>query len=321
MHIHSFMQRVLSRVACLNDHAAYCITGENEYPHFFFKRLFTFIKKNGLSFETIDVSSIDGNIIQSHLQTTFLGLPMLFCLSQLSDVKTTEFTSFLSTYTGPHHLIFFLPIDIIKQRYAKNKWQVITIPDTISRSDMQSFYPLFADEMQQTIFDTYIHKLYERYGSLSLEKICHLLSYAGLIGTKSSDHFLSTIGDRVIGSTHSLFMLAQDFFAHKTASFFKRWRAIEEYYPDQFWMSYWSNQLFRASLFVQCMRNKDQVNAKTLGARQLPFSFIERDWRRYQNNTKLIDAHQHLTRLDAQLKTTGYPYLFDIFFARFFAEN
>ena len=237
----------------------------------------------------------------------------------MQPTKKEDFPSYLCSYNGPHNLIFFLSPEEVKRSYATNNWMLIDIPDAINSSDALMLYPFFAHELQKTVFELFVKKIFEWYGAVSFETLCLLLSYAGLVGTKNIDQFFSLVGNKIIVPDQSLFSLAQDFLAGKASNFFKKWLIIEEHYQHQFWVTFWSNQLFRAQGFVAYMKKKDHINAKAIGARNLPFSFIERDWRRYQNNTVLIDAHQHLCDLDSHIKLTSYPHAFDIFFARFFS--
>jgi hypothetical protein len=81
------------------------------------------------------------------------------------------------------------------------------------------------------------------------------------------------------------------------------WNAIVDDYQAAFWMSYWSDQVWRAALFVTYMSQKDMAKAKEIQAK-LPFSFTKTDWQKHSYHS-LTHLHQELATIDFSLKNGG----------------
>jgi hypothetical protein len=114
----------------------------------------------------------------------------------------------------------------------------------------------------------------------------------------------------------SLFTLSQLFFAKQPEAFYRYLATIESVYPEQFWISFWSEQLYRAFFYVTYMKKGNQSEAQKIGTR-LPFSFLQRDWRKHEP-AHLAQAHAFLYELDSALKNSRGELGFDRFYHNFF---
>lgn len=323
MNLTSFLQKMATDPNTIVDNFVTCFTGDMDYPFLFLTRFSALLKeKSTHTIESINFISDDYALIRSRLQTTFLGSTVVFKFCNFSSFESatdkTNFCSYLNGYQGPHNLIFFLSKETVQAKYNKNNWLVVELPEFVDYAIAQSFSCLFP-QVQQAAFEPFIYKLFKRYQRLPLETVFLLLNYMAFVTAKNIDQFFTHVADYMVPDNQSLFALSQDLLARNSQSFFSKWATVADRYSAPFWVSFWSNQLWRAHVFVMLMESKDQTDAQGIAAKQLPFSFMQRDWQKYKGNTKLIDAHQHLFELDTALKTTGYPHALDLFLVRFFS--
>ena len=66
--------------------------------------------------------------------------------------------------------------------------------------------------------------------------------------------FIDTWLDAFIVPETSLFTLSQHFFARSPQKFLSVWKAIAPSYAEQFWIAFWSEQLWRAYHVVDCLQ-------------------------------------------------------------------
>ncbi len=92
--------------------------------------------------------------------------------------------------------------------------------------------------------------------------------------------------------------------------------ALCDVYPEMFWVSFWSDQLWRASQYIAMQKVGDRASARSIGFR-LPFSFLQRDWQTVRED-KLKRAHEIMYAFDFSIKTGG-SCSFELMFLDFFA--
>lgn len=176
----------------------------------------------------------------------------------------------------------------------------IYYPDTISRN--------------QILIDA----LYARTPNLSVDQIYLFMRYAALMG-KNQREFIDQWLGLLVSSEKSLFTLSQHFFAQESKKFFALWGTISADYPPAFWVVFWSEQLFRASCYVQLMQQRKIAEAKRISFR-LPFSFMQRDWRLYKPHM-LRDAHAVIYAIDFNIKNGASDAALDLFYSQFFQRS
>ena len=90
----------------------------------------------------------------------------------------------------------------------------------------------------------------------SVDDIILLAHYGMFLGCKTKE-FIESWLLKIVPQESSLFILAQNFFAKKKQIFLKQMSGFLKMYPSLFWVSFWSDQLWRASMYVFLMKNGD----------------------------------------------------------------
>ncbi len=288
------------------------------YPLLFFYHLIAFFKRNGLRIETLSCTSDDIGEIKAILSTMSFSGENTYWLEgfyTLPDKKQQEMLHYLRTYKGPHRVVLFSDkvIDNAASKDGNDDMNVISLPQDIMLKDFLAIRFLVNDNLQdKSSFASQI-TMYSDY--LSLESVCLLAHYELVVG-KNADDFFSQWITRIIDPTSSLFVLSQHFLGKKSKQFFRQWAAISEHYLPTFWASFWADQIWRAYVYYDLMKQKKFPEAKK-AQYKLPFSFINRDWQQY-NLDELRNAHLFLTNLDFRLKNGGSDIGLEHFYGQFF---
>ena len=186
------------------------------------------------------------------------------------------------------------------------KQSVVELPSHIDQTVFRQFYSFFYPH--ETISEKVWKKLGVLQPKIPLEIACNLMNYM-VIAHDAFEHNIQLHNDflqfieKIMGPEGSLFVLSQHFFAKERALFFEMWRAIEQNFPPEFWVAHWSEQLWQASLFIIQAKDQGPLAARK-GINRLPFSFMQRDWKRYTPR-ELCAAHNFLYSVDYGLKN-GY---------------
>jgi hypothetical protein len=286
----------------------------------FFYHLISFFKRNGLRIETLSCTNNDTGAVKAILSTMSFSGENTYWLEgfyTLPDKKQQEMVQYLRTYQGPHRVLFFSDkvIDDAPSKGGNDDMQVISLPQDIMLQDFLAIRYLVNDSLQDKSPFASQLTMYSDY--LSLESVCLLAHYELVVG-KNADDFFSQWMTRIIDPTSSLFVLSQHFFGKKSKPFFRQWAAISEHYLSTFWASFWADQIWRAYVYGDLMKQKKFPEAKK-AQYKLPFSFINRDWQQYSLD-ELRNAHLFLTSLDFRLKNGGSEIGLEHFYGQFF-EN
>ena len=291
-----------------------CFSGSTFSPLFFsFYR--THAKKKHGYVCAIDLHKVPTAQAQAQLQSTFLGNSTHYYLRGLDELSSTAYAhwiSFIQAYRGPNTILFFLASQKLKNEYKE--WQIVTIPEKIDKSLFSlllSYGDIGADNQ-------FIKKLFGRSNYLSCDNAIIFTQYAGLIG-KNSTLFFDLWVDAIVVPESSLFTFSQHFFEKNAKSFFATWSQMHDTFAQQFWISFWSDQLWRACTYAKLVRASKQLDAKKIGYR-LPFSFLQRGWKKFESR-ELSSAHQFLYRIDHRLKHGGDPIALDLFYTKFFNNH
>lgn len=291
---------------------------ESHYPLLFFQHLIGFFKKNGLDIKCID-STLDISAIKNVLSTAnFYGQGVYwlekFCTQ--SEKKQQELFMYLSTYDGPHRILF---CSHLAEKYISTLKDNIIITFDVSQKivyqDIFFIRFLVSDLLPEK--SNFVSQLTMFSDYLSLDNLCLLAHYERVLG-KNSDDFFMQWATRILDPTSSLFILSQYFFNKNAKQFFRQWSIVFEHYMPTFWISFWADQLWRAYVYCDLMKQKKYSEAKK-AQYKLPFSFINRDWVDYELS-ELCNAHHFLTMFDYKLKNGGSELGFEHFYCQFF-EN
>jgi hypothetical protein len=287
------------------------------YPALFFSVFFQHIKKrHNIPVETIDLTMQDSALVIGKLETSFLGQTAIYWLRNISEVpvKTRkEILTYVARYTGPNCIVFFgygtdvgslkssLDIHIPEEIHAQ---QFIALATTLY--EMQEPYARQCAPLMKQL-------------SIKLDEACLVIQYFLLIGSKNVVSFTREWLDRLIKPKSSLLILSKHFFAKDARSFLPIWLQLSKQYPTQFWIAFWSEQLWSATVYVSSMRINDRTEAKKV-ANRLPVTFLQKNWRDYSIR-ELKKAHDCIYALDHAIKNWGGEYGLDLFYSQFFQNQ
>ncbi len=293
---------------------------DQSYPLLFFSHLLRNQHNDADQMVCLDVAQRKEQEIKAQLETSFLGMKRTYwlgALHQLNKKKAQDLLVYLHGYHGPNRILVAVSDELIKPYQKKTGViEMVAVPTYITRGVFVQLFTYFVREPNQ-MDKRYIEQLYMRTDKINLDIACVLMHYLQVMGSKAQDFFAHWLDQLVVPET-SLFKLSQYFFAQQKTTFLKKWHDIKDEYPDQFWISFWSEQLWRGLFYCQAMQKRDIAHAKKIGYR-LPFSFLQKDYRLYKID-QLQQAHQWLYDLDVSLKNGGDPIGLDIFLSRFFAQ-
>lgn len=291
----------------------YFKSADEQYPLLFFSMLNHRLKKQGLIVESIAMSHGDA-LIRAKLHTSFLGMTSYYWLhaGDASEKEVAAWLAELNTYAGPNNIGVFVSSahDVVG-----GDGQVhVQLPKQIDSATFMALAHYFGKQVHSSI----VAKLFAKNTIFSLDQACLLIHYAGLLGTQI-DAFIADWMPKIVSNENSLFTLSTYFFAKKAQPFFQLWNEMGREYAQPFWLTYWSEQLWRAYHFVDLTSKKQHGDAKKVSVR-LPFSFMQRDWRQTSLD-ELRNAHACIYALDYNLKNGGSEVGLDLFYSQFFAGD
>jgi hypothetical protein len=291
------------------------------YPFNFFKLFFNFLhKQHQINTKNLFISTLaDWQACQPNLEMSFLGQKNYYWLHELGlDAKSKlNVYKYLANYHGPHHILIFVSSEDLASIQTGQNGSVVNLSATNSSKDLSSLVRLIpkANYLRITNF---IKKIQEQLAiQLTLDQYCILIQYGLLV--RDLDEFDLKWVYQVIGLEQSLFDLSKHFLFRDSAAFYKSWSNLSASYADQFWVMFFSEQLFRAYWFIIYQQAQDFRFAKQIGFR-LSFDFMKSGWR-YLDPNILIKAHDYLYQIDHQLKNNGSNILLDLFFNKFFKND
>jgi hypothetical protein len=300
----------------MSEHSVVCFTIKKEYPLLYFSQLITKITKDNNPFISIDLAGGEIGSVQAQLESSFLGASQRYWLGYIDALPKAalkQWQSYLDAYQGPNSLYYVTSYDQ-KQEKKRNS---ILIPDDITKIEFRGLYTFFVKEPNQIDLQR-IDQFYMKADTIPLDTACLLLSYMRVMGSQSQEFYTDWL-EQILLPKQSLFVLSQHLFAKKITSFLSYWHEVKGQYPEQFWISFWSDQLWRAAFYCKYMSESKITDAKTVGQR-LPFSFLQKDYRLHRFD-ELYHAHQSLYDLDYDLKHGGSAIGLDLFLYNFFAGD
>ncbi len=313
----SFLKKSL--ITFLEKSKTVCFKGEKEYPLLFFSMLFQKIKKeNKINIKILDCTVLDNTSIIAQCSTNFLGLRTVYWLKnthKLTAKKKTELLNFLKNYTGTNIIVFFL-LNVEKSVVSNDFDRMVTIPDKINQKIMMQLSEKIVVS-HYSISKKNIDLIIKKYKTFSLDTACLLLHYLLVLGS-NADSFMKNYLGTLIEQDYSLFMISQYFFQKNAKQFFSYWKKIYKNYSLQFWIIFWSEQLWRAYNVIEYMSNKKFADAKRISFR-LPFSFLQKDYKTIDTQILAV-LHQQLYDFDYALKNGGSEIGLEIAFVNFFTH-
>lgn len=297
----------------LEPYSVVCFVGDS-YSILFFMMLRDIVSKaSDYPLQTIELEGLDYKY-QALFEISFLGNTILYWAGNIHAISLDErkrFISYVKFYRGPHRIWFFA-----------NQWQEEIDKNMVIVSLKENAEEL-ADQIAVLLMK-FLKKDISPIQSLikkerwALEQTCLFLQYYTVLGKSQIPEFMEKWVDKIIVPEKSLFTLSGYFFSKNKYSFFENWYKIKSDFGIFFWISFWSDQLFRAANFIVLMRANMHIEAKKISYK-LPFSFIKKDWTK-TTASEMSSAHNALYLLDYSLKNAGSEDFFTLFFINFF-EN
>lgn len=267
-------------------------------------------------YAVIDIQQTDLEQFKAQASVPFLGQQRFYWCGNahaLEAKKVKDLLAFISTYNGPHIIGLFsekAPTGRQKKGHC-----LVELPTELNKEYIRDLYA-YLFPFRSQLSDSSLTAIFKRSGTLDLEVACLLMHYLSLLSSTQVNHFIDEWFDKILVPDKSLFMLSTYLFAQKSKLFFELWRAVEYDYPIQFWLSFWSDQLFRATCFIKLAQKNKFLEAKKIAYR-LPFTFIKKDWRNFSPKT-LTGAHNFLYQFDYSIKNGGDEVWLDLFYQKFF---
>lgn len=300
-----------------NERRVCCFVG-NEYSSTWFNMLFSYTDKHNLlpaPYQRIFVESIEKKTLYATLNQSILGCFSFFWFGNLSDEKenkqTQELITYLLSYKGPHYIGFFLNKT---SKHSQSATNPIVLPSELTVEQCHNIISFLYEDTDAKKMQ-HLNKLIKPLADISLDTVCMLLHYLELINAKQLDEYMPFLSS-IMGTAPSLTTLAEHFWAKNTKSFFHVWGSVYKDYPDIFWLSFWSEQIWKAYHVVHFLSEKNFIQAKRMGFR-LPYSFMNRDWQK-TNTKELARAYEFLYHIDYALKTGSTFCSLDLFYTHYF---
>lgn len=286
-----------------------------EYPTSFFALFFSRLKTLGVlpaPYQKINLETTDKKELQATLLQAPLGMNSFFWLGNISENKDAkDVQQKLTGYGGPHHLAYFVKTT---PQTTKASQTALTIPSTLDFmlfEALAQFAGITLDAKKKTI----TKRLFANTNGINIELCCMIMQYLELTSSRTIDEcapFLTNI----IGQSPMLSTLSEHFFAQQPAKFFPIWSVLEAEYPPVFWITFWSEQIWRAHHVIGFLQKKEFAAAKRMSIR-LPYSFINRDWQK-TDQTTLAKALEFLYGMDYAFKRGSTFHTLDLFYVRYF---
>jgi hypothetical protein len=296
-----------------------------EQPSTFLAHFFERIQELNPDVTFLDTAVSSLNECKAQLEISFLGMKRIYVLKNtvsLDAASKREWQSYLAAYKGPHTLFFF---ESLGKPTRGKKTAPISSPESSPEGHMTVELPemvetalykeLFSFFFPLVPYDPgFARSLFSRNASVSLDDACRLMGYHLVVG-RNTVPFFDKWYPKLVLPEASLFTLSQCLLGKSTQQFFRQWKACKDDYPPEFWIAYWSDQLWQAALFVRKARMYGLAEAKN-GYYKLPFKFMSSDWQRYTPQL-LISAHNKLYELDYALKNGADEYGLELWYHRF----
>lgn len=270
-----------------------------------FSYIITHLKRTYITYQytSLESTDVDRLKLDQLLYTTFLGSSHLYSIMCVGDKGSHELLQErLNKYSGPHCIVVYSTDPLNVSDAMTDNIQYIEIPEFIDFNGCVDLLPVISSNKEHQKNAHYIAtQLFKRSKKWPLETICALAYYAPLFDINSpSAVAMANYFAQLYGFQHSLFLLSQQFFSGKIPLFLSLWKEHSEIYPEQFWISFWSDQIWRAFFYLNYLKQGQHTQAKKIAFR-LPFSFIERDWRLW-DYIALQKLHTQLYQLDSKAK-------------------
>lgn len=307
---------LFSRPAAFESYRVMCLKSNSYYP--LFMRLLSEKISASLhvSCTVIEPGEIKLSELIAHLSISFLGQRSLCWIKNSAGFDTqTRKKVFEWLDLGSNEHPVLISSELTGSCKERDGALVVVVPDGL---DEQTGL-LLASSMissEQSVL-SFIKKLYQVHKRIPLDHLVMLCSYARVLGQKQQAHFCEMWLEKIVEPDKSLFTLSQYFFSRQPHEFLTLWSKVRSDYPDEFWVVFWSEQLWQALTFIEKARIIGATDARKYVSR-LPFSFMQKDWQLHDAE-RLIRGMTYLYTTDHALKNGAGSLGIDYFVRRFVA--
>lgn len=292
------------------------------YTVLFFINLFEFLENKKIlpySFKNLLItnflSSNTGKIdFSSALKQEFLGIKTFYWLGFFEDKKSDNLSKILFNYSGPNYIALFTDQEKILNNFSPDTVAIL-LPDTIDKFLFKKILNFFEINLSRQKIDL-LDKIYSVIINLNLDQVFNLCRYLELISVKNLDDFYNYILNIVSGVSPSLNLLSQYFWSRKPELFFKIWEQVYKDYSDMFWVSYWSEQIWKAYFVCKFLQDNKFGQAKSL-TYGLSYNFIKLDYKNYSLKD-LQSYYQFIYDIDYKVKIGSTFTSLDLFYFKHF---
>jgi len=259
-----------------------------------------------------DLTTQDLSSLKSSLGTSFLGESCIYYLGDISSLPTKKrdaWDLYISQYKGPHCLVFFS--DKLKQVQKNDKAHIIEVSEWLNQQEHIELLKLYWTPQEFTRCRPFVMQLFKQYGRILVDEGYLLSHYAILLGA-NTQQFMSSWVETIVPNEGSLFEMSAALLAGKKEAFIEQHSLLKDVYPLPFWVSFWSEQLFRAHYYCQYKKDNRLQEAKQIGFR-LPFSFLQKDWRS-SSIKSFKNGHKLLYQIDYDFKNGSSELQLDNFY-------
>ena len=325
MNLESFFQQA-SQKKFWDNKRVVCFKGK-EYPFLFYSNLFSYLENKKLlpaKSKNLIISQIDKAKILESLQQSFLGEKTFYWLGEYKATDAIKVKSdifkFIVNYSGPNFIAFHLDDEKITSKVLTEikKIDFIEIEEKVDKSLFEKLLKFFGQDLGSSKLDL-VRKIFQQTKSLSLEQSYMLMQYLELVNPKMVDDFYDYLSSILIEVQPSLNLLSQYFFSRQKEAFFKVWSSVCNDYSEMFWISFWSEQIWKAYNVVKFLKHKNFTSARSMSFR-LPFMFINQGWKNFSLN-ELANCYQFLYNIDFALKTGSTFCSLDLFYVNHFMNK
>lgn len=161
--------------------------------------------------------------------------------------------------------------------------------------------------------------LYNLRPNLSLDDSLIFIEHGACVSRKGWD-FFAEYSENLLASTVQMRDLSEFFWTKDATKFFSAWSKIAQEYPEQFWISYWSNQFFLAYFFIE--RASSGVKVTPVGQEHAlsPNFTWKQGWKRYTKQ-QCAALHNRLYEVDCELKNGSDEMALQFFFSTHFLSK
>lgn len=270
-----------------------------------------------ISLITLSVREKSLHDIKEILESSFLGKTNWYAIYDLehhAKNSATLLLNYLLQYTGPHHLIVCYSVEYAHASLLQKQSVELPIELSVQQVTDLGLPPRICNA--QTI-----QLLLANNTIFSLASFLSTLPYIPVLGKALIPIFQESYLPRLIkAEVGSLFIFTDLFWQRKSTLFYEQWAHLKQMYVPQFWITFWSDQLFRACCYAVAMRAKENAVAQQIAARKLSFWYIKSGWQKTDVNV-LAALHDMLYAIDYRSKTGGDAEMIEYIYQRWFNRS